>query len=63
MYKDEIITEVWKNRKAFVEQHNHDLDAMVNDLKLRQDRSKRKIVDRRLIPNDVIQPNSLDARH
>ena len=30
--KDEILTEVWKNRDEFAKRHNYDLDAMVKDL-------------------------------
>ncbi len=50
-YKDKIIEEVWANRKIYAEKHRHDLDAMVNDLKHRQSKTGKKIVDRRLLFN------------
>jgi DNA-binding winged helix-turn-helix (wHTH) protein len=62
MYKDEIIDEVWKNRKAYVERHHHDLEEIISDLKARQKQSDRLIVDRRSMPNKAIQSDSLGAR-
>ena len=47
MYRDEIIEEVWKNRDAYTSKHHHDLAEMVADLKNRQKKSGRKLVDRR----------------
>jgi len=47
MYSDEIISEVWRNRDAYVEQHQHDMKQIINDLKKRQQNSQHKIVDRR----------------
>ena len=36
MYRDEIITEVWRNRDAYAAQHHYSLDEMVADLRERQ---------------------------
>ena len=47
MYRDEIISEVWRIRDAYVEAHHRDLDAMVEDLRLRQSAHPEKLVDRR----------------
>ncbi len=47
MYKDEIISDVWKNREAYAKRHQHNLYAIVNDLQNRQKQSFSKIVDRR----------------
>ena len=58
MYKDEIINEVWENRKKFSEEHNHDIDAMVRDLEKRQNRSGRILVDRRKSPDKTAQTDS-----
>ncbi len=62
MYHDEIIKEVWANRKEFSDKHHHDIDAMVEELKIRQGSSTRNVVDRRMPPNKAIQSDSLDAR-
>ena len=48
MYKDEIIEELWANRKALVEKHDHDMDAIVRDLEKRQGKTDREVIDRRL---------------
>ena len=48
MYKDEIIEELWANRKALVEKHGHDMDAIVRDLEKRQGKTDREVIDRRL---------------
>ena len=32
MYRDDIIAEVWRNRDAYVQRHNHNLDEIVTDL-------------------------------
>lgn len=59
MYKDEIISEVWKNREAYVESHHHNLTAMVEDLKNRQQKSGAVVVDRRTKTKDqTAVPNS-----
>lgn len=47
MYKDEIIAEVWRNREAYVAQHQHDLKKIVADLRRRQQEHPSKVVDRR----------------
>ena len=44
MYRDEIIAEVWRNRDAYAEQHDHDLDKIVADLQRRQKTPLSKIV-------------------
>jgi len=56
VYKDEIINEVWKNREDYLKLHNHDLEEIINDLKVRQEKSGRTIVDRRSIPNEPPHP-------
>jgi hypothetical protein len=47
MYQDEIITEVWRNRDAYVQEHHNDLDEIVADLIMRQKTHQAKVVDRR----------------
>ena len=47
MHQDEIIAEVWRNRDAYAERHNHNLDEIVADLRRRQKTPLSKIVDRR----------------
>lgn len=47
MHKDEIIAEVWRNRDAYAEKHQHNLAAIVADLQMRQKKRKCKLVDRR----------------
>jgi len=46
MCKDEIITEVWRSRDAYVEKHHHNLDEIARDLQRRQKTSPLKRVDR-----------------
>ena len=48
IYKDEIISEVWRNRDAYVEKHEYDLKRIIFDLKNRQKKSHCKIIDRRI---------------
>ncbi len=47
MYRDEIIAEVWRNRDAYVEEHHHDLEEIVTDLRRRQEKHRERLVDRR----------------
>ncbi len=47
MYKDEIISEVWRNRDAFAKKHNYNLDRMVADLRKREQAHPDRIVDLR----------------
>jgi len=47
VYKDEIIAEVWRNRDAYVEKHNHNLDEIVADLRKREREHTQRVVDRR----------------
>ncbi len=47
MYEDEIIAEVWRNREAYVAQHDHDLKKIVADLRRRQQEHPDKLLDRR----------------
>jgi hypothetical protein len=58
MYKDEIISEVWENRKNFVEKYKHDIDAMIQELKSQQELSGRPVIDRRLPPSEAAQPDT-----
>jgi len=53
MYKDEIISEVWRNRDAYVETHNNNLKLIVADLQNRQKRPYSQIVDRRIVTNVI----------
>jgi len=56
MYKDEIISEVWRNRDAYVEKHQSNLKQIIADLKFRQKKPYSKIVDRRM-ENKIIASN------
>ena len=47
VYKDDIITEVWKNRDEYVESQEHNLSKMIFDLKKREKQSTGIFVDRR----------------
>ena len=49
MYKDEIIEELWANRKALVEKYGHDMDVIVRGLEKRQGKTNCEVVDRRLL--------------
>ena len=42
MWKDEIVEEVRKNREAYAAQFNFDLQAIYDDLKKAERKSKRK---------------------
>jgi len=44
MWKDEIVEEVRKNREAYAAQFNFDLQAIYEDLKKAERKSKRKKV-------------------
>jgi len=44
MWKDEIVEEVRKNREAYAAQFNFDLQAIYDDLKKAEQKSKRKKV-------------------
>lgn len=61
MYKDEIITEVWANREAYVNKHSHDLRSIIKELMKRQKISGRLLVDRRLKPDEKPQSDSPEA--
>lgn len=45
MYKDEIIAEVWRNRDAYVQEHQYDLKKIVADLRRWQQEHPSKVVD------------------
>ena len=47
MYQDEIISEVWRNRDAYVAKHHHNLDEILADLNKRQKFPLSVIVDQR----------------
>ena len=47
MYEDEIIAEVWRIRDEYAAEHHHNLREILADLKRRQRRSHRRLVDRR----------------
>ena len=44
MWRDEIVEEVRKNREAYASKFNFDLQAMYQDLKKAEQKSKRKLV-------------------
>ena len=48
MYRDEIITEVWRNRDDYATEHHHDLAQIVDDLRRKQRHPHSKLVDRRM---------------
>jgi hypothetical protein len=47
MYKDDIITEVWRNRDTYARKHNHNIDEIVADLRRREQSHPDRIVDLR----------------
>lgn len=53
MWKDEIVEEVRRNREAYAAKFNFDLQAMYEDLKKAERKSKRKKVS--LKPKKPIQ--------
>ena len=64
MYQDEIIAEVWKNRDAYAAKHNNDIARIVADIRKRQQKSGRLLVDRSQstssLTNSDIQHSSND---
>ena len=58
MHKDEIITEVWRNRDSYAENHHHSLGEMVADLQARQKRPECKLVDNRVRTKASSRPRS-----
>ncbi|MBI5723988.1 MAG: hypothetical protein HZA50_08530 [Planctomycetes bacterium] len=48
MYKDEIITEVWRNRDEYAQAHHYNLNEIVDDLRKRQQAHPQRVVDRRV---------------
>ena len=59
MYSDEIISEVWRNRDAYVKKHQNNLKQIIADLMSRQKKPHCKIIDRR-IPNKTVAPDRRD---
>lgn len=47
MYRDEIIAEVRRNRDTYVEQYQHDVKKIVEDLRRWEKEHPSKVVDRR----------------
>lgn len=47
MYRDEILTELWKIRDAYAARHHHNLREIVADLQKRQEKPLSRLVDRR----------------
>ncbi len=47
MYRDEILTELWKVRDAYAARHHHNLREIVADLQKQQERPVSRLVDRR----------------
>ncbi len=58
MYKDEIITEVWRLRDEYADQHNHNLIKILADLKKRQQTPHSKLVDLRGRTKRSTQPEN-----
>ena len=50
MSRDEIIAEVWRIRDAYVAAQGHDLAAIAEDLRRRQEEHAGRLVDRRKKP-------------
>ena len=48
MHNDEIITEVWRNRDAYVRKHHNNLDEIVADLRRREESHPDRIVYRQI---------------
>ena len=47
MYRDEVISELWRIRDEYATENNHDLKRIVADLQRRQRQSLTRLVDRR----------------
>jgi hypothetical protein len=47
MYRDEILTELWRVRDAYAARHHHSLREIVADLQKRQETPVSRLVDRR----------------
>jgi hypothetical protein len=48
MYSNEIISEVWRNRDAYVEEQQYDRTRIITDLKRRQEKQRHCMIDRRI---------------
>ncbi len=46
MFEDPIVEEIRRHRKAHAAKYNNDLSAICKALKLREEQSKRKVVNR-----------------
>jgi hypothetical protein len=55
MRSDPIIEEVWRNRDAYVAEHDYDLHKIVLDLQERQEKSIGRIVDLRKKTIDAVR--------
>lgn len=53
---DEIIAEVWRIRDAYTRDHGHDLAAICDDLRRRQEAHPERLVDRRRRPKHSPPP-------
>jgi hypothetical protein len=58
MYRDEVLSEVWKNREEYAREHGHDLRAIVEDLKKRQRNPFSRLVDR---TGNKVSPDASDT--
>jgi hypothetical protein len=47
MHGNEIVAEVWRNRDAYVAEHQHDLKKIVEDLRRWEKEHPSQVVDRR----------------
>jgi hypothetical protein len=46
MFRDPIVDDIHKIREAYLEKFNYDMDAIYRDLKEKEQRSGRVVVDR-----------------
>ena len=60
MWKDEIVEETRKLREEYAAKFCHDLDAIYEDLKKQEKRSRRKIVS--LQPKEPISVSQVNSR-
>ncbi len=58
MYRDEIITEVWRLRDQYADQHNHNMTEIIADLKKRQQTPHSKLIDLRDRTKRSAQPEN-----
>ena len=55
MYRDEVISEVWKIRDEYSAEHHYNLKEIVSDIQRQQNQPDTKLVDRRKKTKPEIQ--------